>query len=532
MKLLSILVICTTYQYVSSIQTTPLPVAGPSNNEREQNADCVDDKTISCRICNTLHKNKKSLTHHFRDCHPGEQPYMCQFCDRGFPHLSSLETHTRTHTDEKPFSCNICGNSFKEKGKLQRHIKTHDNAKPFICTICGAGFKDNCNLLRHNIIHSDNKPFRCHICHQRFTQSNNLKLHIRIHTGERPYACNLCNSRFSDASSLRKHKKSHEENKPYICEICGKKFGTEFQYNEHVRSHSNEKTFCCGICGEKFKLCTELNKHVGTHLRGNSENKQPHEPRRSSPHCNEMMTNTADKTRVELDSMREYHSEANTDPQWTDSLYHNQMHQQNQISYGGTQYEPTGDPLMTDSGNEFLASNPQTADYQCEEIYPVDDAACFCLPNCGGTQENPCVAEEFSIPNDEMMRANHGSVNVPNETRMLIENQWEPLDPVNEETSIHGAVGVGEDELGAVGPDVETNYESHRSSDAALFEPETFRRMGRVMIESWGTYQCYQYQDDDSTDEMRGIIDAMITSNRRRNLDPDGWDLNDYGSLE
>ncbi|KAJ8960803.1 hypothetical protein NQ318_020099 [Aromia moschata] len=142
--------------------------------------------------------------------HPGEKPYKCRTCDRGFAAPGTLMTHVRTHTGERPHVCKICGKDFPQSGYLAAHVRTHTGEKPAECKVCNRRFNQSGRLVVHMRIHSGEKPYRCDECGRGFAVRGTLKKHMRTHTGERPYQCGACGQAFAQSGTLATHMKTHK----------------------------------------------------------------------------------------------------------------------------------------------------------------------------------------------------------------------------------------------------------------------------------------------------------------------------------
>lgn len=90
-----------------------------------------------------------------------------------------------------------------------RNQKMQPGQKPFTCSVCGKGFSQSANLVVHQRIHTGEKPFECHECGKAFIQSANLVVHQRIHTGQKPYVCSKCGKAFTQSSNLTVHQRIH-----------------------------------------------------------------------------------------------------------------------------------------------------------------------------------------------------------------------------------------------------------------------------------------------------------------------------------
>lgn len=67
---------------------------------------------------------------------PGERPFTCEVCKKGYVSKASLKIHMRTHTNERPFSCDFCGKAFRQSGDLTSHKRLHGTDKPIECNVC------------------------------------------------------------------------------------------------------------------------------------------------------------------------------------------------------------------------------------------------------------------------------------------------------------------------------------------------------------------------------------------------------------
>nr|CAH7714771.1 unnamed protein product [Callosobruchus chinensis] len=246
-----------------------------------------------------------------RSIHKMVRSYKCRHCDKSFSYAVSLKSHMVTHaaiTGERltQLMCNLCNKGFLHQSSLTYHKETAHNTvesnglhfrlmlgdiKGFTWSKANCMFFSNhcCHYLQHvpkygyysrtSLIvherwHEGKKPFKCEICKKDFAQKGNLLEHQRTHTGEKPFCCDVCGRKFTTSSQFSFHRMRHTGVRPWSCSYCPRNFLIKAALDTHVRRHFNEKPVrcpeplnVCPRCGKKFKDKSNYLKHTRRHDR-------------------------------------------------------------------------------------------------------------------------------------------------------------------------------------------------------------------------------------------------------------------------
>ena len=251
---------------------------------------------LLCEVCNKYYASTSSLITH-KKTHDLDHKAPCDICHKLF-RKNYLQKHMKACTPEKPdikevFSCNFCDKKFDKINSLNRHLQSHDSIVKFSCDICSKDFTLKDSLTRHRksahevkigeeiffVLNKKEKPY-CKICDMKFKNNANLKRHMNLfHMESR-------NSRLVFGPNIfiieECHNNSNKEigdmmkdciedllgvvvqtvmKKKLTCSLCGKQNDTKKALSDHkLRVHQQKEQ--CKHCHKKFNPGYNMNRHV------------------------------------------------------------------------------------------------------------------------------------------------------------------------------------------------------------------------------------------------------------------------------
>ncbi|CAG4936357.1 unnamed protein product [Parnassius apollo] len=268
-----------------------------------------------------LKKSKRSTAEKQKKRHQ-KRPHACEYCQKRFLHLETLQVHKKSHEGEElVFKCHFCLIKVDDAESLKEHEATHEGPKPYLCTLCGKTYKKRETMMYHRKHHIPEREYVCDMCPKSFTSPCKLQKHIAAHKTDKyvlRYECPVCAHMFNTRYHINMHLVTHqkeglivEENRSEIlamvlqnarripknpdatgnmtdkvlpdeqsrmCNICGQVFQHFYYLEEHLKSHGSkialedegkteEKKHVCQVCNKSFKLHYYLKLHSFTHTK-------------------------------------------------------------------------------------------------------------------------------------------------------------------------------------------------------------------------------------------------------------------------
>lgn len=246
----------------------------------------------TCNVCFSKFFSKEMMSDHKKICVPPPGVNSCNFCDKLFTDISSLEFHTRifhpqsqiadtdiTSTNQEDtiedtnsiFKCVHCERVYYSDRSLKHHMKLkHTTDEAVECLQCGKICNNKYYLASHTkIVHTDNFWSKCDYCEKQFKSKRNIRRHIEYtHLGMQRYKCIECETLFKEKRSLRKHVRTkHSESTAFPqCHLCQKRFESAKSCKIHLKLvHSfNMNTHPCHLCSVSFNAFDALKIHLQT----------------------------------------------------------------------------------------------------------------------------------------------------------------------------------------------------------------------------------------------------------------------------
>ena len=81
--------------------------------------------TLPCPFCDKLFETDHKVKKHIKSTHveDDQKLYQCSYCQKGFSHFPSFESHMNSHKNIRPYQCHLCDNAYQNHFNLQQHVK-------------------------------------------------------------------------------------------------------------------------------------------------------------------------------------------------------------------------------------------------------------------------------------------------------------------------------------------------------------------------------------------------------------------------
>ncbi|CAL4120913.1 unnamed protein product [Meganyctiphanes norvegica] len=235
-----------------------------------------DAELINCTLCDYKCRDTKAFQVHIR-LH-SEKPFRCTFCPRRFSDAEIFKQHQTAHSQRsiRDFKCKLCTYSTKHKHSVAVHMRAHHPGEmPFVCQYCDDRFLLASQLKRHLLVHTGDKVFKCSHCKFVGSRRHYLRQHLlKMHVNRDGMKCGLCEVKFESEGEIRKHMMVHLGRKILTCKTCNYKCF----YKNALKTHACKKQrYKCDLCNKNFHGRRVLDKHMKTHQKQEPEDPEPEE---------------------------------------------------------------------------------------------------------------------------------------------------------------------------------------------------------------------------------------------------------------
>ena len=223
-----------------------------------------------CDRCEFRATTRSILRQHIQSIHEGirYQCDLCTFSSTKKRevrvHKESIhDIKPEKDAQRSSYECDLCESVFKNKSSLTDHLNYKHVGIKYPCDKCDFKAARKSNLRAHNLSKHSNEKLLCDECSFQTSLPKQLKLHkLTSHGGVR-YYCDQCDYNSVLESRLRAHKQSiHEGTKvPAVCDECGAKQSDLFTLRRHIKQMHGGKPYECDICEFRTGYKEYLKKH-------------------------------------------------------------------------------------------------------------------------------------------------------------------------------------------------------------------------------------------------------------------------------
>lgn len=96
-----------------------------TNNKLKNHMLLHEPPTLPCPFCDKLFETDHKVKKHIKSTHvqDDQKLYQCTYCQKGFSHFPSYESHMNSHKNVRPYQCHLCDNAYQNHFNLQQHVK-------------------------------------------------------------------------------------------------------------------------------------------------------------------------------------------------------------------------------------------------------------------------------------------------------------------------------------------------------------------------------------------------------------------------